>query len=113
MTFTEVIVRENFFKKTTIAQFAERVGPIIGDINYCHPFREGNGRTQLLYLQQLAKIAGHRLDLRHIDREAWIEASKEAHNAKYDAMAKVIETALNKSEPLGQKNSKTKKPPQI
>jgi cell filamentation protein len=33
------------------AEFAQRVAEIIGDINYVHPFREGNGRTQLQYLK--------------------------------------------------------------
>ena len=40
---------------------------IVGDINYIHPFREGNGRTQLQYLKQLAEQAGHRLDLARIE----------------------------------------------
>ena len=26
-------------------------GPILGDVNHVHPFREGNGRTQLQYLK--------------------------------------------------------------
>ena len=48
--------------------FAQRAGEIIGDINCVHPFREGNGRTQPLYLEQLAARVGHLLDLNGIDR---------------------------------------------
>lgn len=43
--------------------FAAKAAEIIGDVNYVHPFREGNGRTQLHYLSQLAEQAGHRLDI--------------------------------------------------
>ena len=56
---------------------------IVGDINYIHPFREGNGRTQLQYLKQLADQAGHRLDLARIDGPAWIAASVASHAADY------------------------------
>jgi cell filamentation protein len=69
-------------------------GRIIGDVNYVHPFREGNGRTQLQYLKQLSERAGHPLDLTRIDPAGWIEASKEAHKARYDLMGRVIAAAL-------------------
>ena len=37
-------------------------GSVLGDLNHVHPFREGNGRTQLQYLKQLAARAGHAID---------------------------------------------------
>lgn len=53
-TYLHGLSRENF---------AAQAGQIIGDVNYVHPFREGNGRTQLHYLKQLAAQAGHAIDL--------------------------------------------------
>ena len=50
--------------------FVEGAGPILGDINHVHPFREVNGRTQLRYLRQLAAHAGHALDVPGIARFA-------------------------------------------
>lgn len=76
------------------AAFALKAGEIIGDINYVHPFREGNGRTQLLYLEQLAARAGHRLDLTKLDRQTWMDASREAHLGQYQAMARSIAMAV-------------------
>lgn len=35
--------------------------------NELHPFREGNGRTQRVFLAQLAENAGHRLDFAAVD----------------------------------------------
>ncbi len=40
----------DFLRGLRRRDFAAAAGPIIGDVNYVHPFREGNGRTQLLYL---------------------------------------------------------------
>jgi len=59
-----------------------------------HPFREGNGRTQLQYLKQLAGQAAHRLDLARVKRDRWIEASIVSHSASCDTMAAVILGAL-------------------
>ena len=91
------IVAANFFKGAMGAAFAEEAGRIIGDVNYVHPFREGNGRSQLLYLHQLSGASGHPLDLRHIEADAWIEASKRAHDAGYAPMGRVIGAALERS----------------
>lgn len=74
--------------------FAQEAGRTLGDVNHVHPFREGNGRTQLLYLQQLARRAGHRLDLRRIERDSWIEASRRSEDADYTLMSQCIRGAL-------------------
>ena len=51
---------------------------IYAEYNRIHPFREGNGRTGTLLLHILAYRAGRRLDLRDIEREQWIAASRES-----------------------------------
>ena len=91
------IVAADYFKGTNGAAFADETGRIIGDVNHVHPFREGNGRTQLLYLQQLSGVAGHPLVLRHIDADAWIAASKRANLADYTPMSRAIHAALERS----------------
>lgn len=91
------IVRAGRFKGSSLEAFALAVGPIMGDVNYIHPFREGNGRTQLYYLEQLSVAAGHPLDLRHIDPTAWVEASRRAHEADYAPMTEAVAGALKRS----------------
>jgi cell filamentation protein len=76
------------------AEFAQSAGKIIGDVNYVHPFREGNGRTQAQYLKQLAERAGHRLDLTKLEPALWIEASRQAHRGEYEPMVQAIRAAL-------------------
>ncbi|MCX5724600.1 MAG: Fic family protein, partial [Nitrospirae bacterium] len=53
------LVAADFLKGLSPQDFAHSAGNIIGDVNYVHPFREGNGRTQLQYLKQLAQQAGY------------------------------------------------------
>jgi cell filamentation protein len=83
-----------YFKGLTPSAFAERAGEIVGDVNYVHPFRDGNGRVQLQYLKQLGQRAGHPIDLTAFSAQSWLAASTEAHQGRYDAMAICIERAL-------------------
>ena len=74
--------------------FAKQAAVILGDVNFVHPFREGNGRAQLQYLKLLAEKAGHRLDLGRVDAKRWIEASQISHASNYDLMAQLVAEAI-------------------
>lgn len=91
------LVKAGLLRGLERSNFAAEAGQIIGDVNYVHPFREGNGRTQLQYLKLLAIQAGHPLDLTKIDATGWLKASREAHLARYALMAEVIDSALHMS----------------
>lgn len=88
------LVAGNFLKDLDADTFAREAGQIIGDVNHAHPFREGNGRTQLIYLEQLARQAGHPLNLTRLDRDRWTEASREAHFGRYEAIGACIARAI-------------------
>jgi len=87
--------RADFLKDLSAGEFAEAAAVIMGDVNYVHPFREGNGRTQLFYLEQLAAQAGHPLDLSRLNFAGWITASRAAHSADYKPMEDEIGRALH------------------
>jgi cell filamentation protein len=55
------------FRGLTATGFSERATHFLADLNAIHPFREGNGRTQLSFLVALAHRAGHRLDAKRLD----------------------------------------------
>jgi cell filamentation protein len=42
-------------------QFAERMATLYGDLDYLHPFQEGNSRTLRAFTSQLAREAGYEL----------------------------------------------------
>jgi len=88
------VVEADFLRDTDSWEFSAKAAEIIGDINHVHPFREGNGRTQLEYLKQLAEQAGHNIDLTRINGEAWIKASILANAASYGAMNDQIREAI-------------------
>lgn len=82
----ERLAQRKFLTGLKVGVFASQAAQIIGDLNYVHPFREGNGRTQLLYLKLLARRSGHDVDLTRLRREEWQEASRAAHVANYDPL---------------------------
>jgi len=88
------LVKRDYLCGLNKAEFAREAGAIMGDVNYVHPFREGNGRTQLQYLKQLGQQAGHNVDLARLDPKGWIEASRHAHAADYAPMSRAIEEAI-------------------
>jgi cell filamentation protein len=55
--------------------FTERLTCYLGEINAIHPFREGNGRAQRAFFEQLASDAGFILDWQHLDADRNVAAS--------------------------------------
>ena len=56
------------------AAFAEQAAALLTALNAIHPFREGNGRTQLTFMTLLAARAGHPFDLARLEPEAFLKA---------------------------------------
>lgn len=90
------IVRQDYCRGLSPDRFALEAAAIMGDLNGVHPFLDGNGRTQLLYLQQLGRKAGHTIELTRLDRERWIDASIRAgrENPDYDPMRACLRAAI-------------------
>jgi cell filamentation protein len=60
------------------ASFDEKVdklGELHTDLNFAHPFREGNGRTARLFMADLASSHGVELNFDEVDKPTWNEAS--------------------------------------
>lgn len=66
---------ENALVGLTRTSFCERAAEYYSDINVVHPFREGNGRTQRRFFEQLALNAGFSLAWKNVPPHAMIEAS--------------------------------------
>ena len=58
---------QDFFKNFSKDTFTEEIVDFYERTNELHPFREGNGRTQRVFLAQLAQNAGYRLDFACVD----------------------------------------------
>jgi cell filamentation protein, protein adenylyltransferase len=66
---------ENLLRGLPRDVFTERLTYYLGEINAVRPFREGNGRAQRAFFEQLAGDAGFILDWQHLDADRNIAAS--------------------------------------
>lgn len=73
---------------------AEKLSYYLGDLNSIHPFREGNGRVQRLFIAELARRAGYSLDFSNITPKEMIIASDEAFRHNYEPLERIIRKAL-------------------
>lgn len=90
----EGLQAQRFLGDLSADQFARATGHFLAELNAIHPFREGNGRTQLTYLALLADRAGHPLDLDKLDPQAILQATIASFGGKEDPLAQVIRQLL-------------------
>ena len=69
---------------------AERLSFYLSELNAIHPFREGNGRTQRIFIEILADRAGYEVDFSEVTAEEMIEASYQSFNQNYDPMNAIM-----------------------
>ncbi|MFN9090138.1 MAG: Fic/DOC family protein [Alphaproteobacteria bacterium] len=77
------------------AVFADAATEVLDALNHVHPFREGNGRTQRAFMEQLAERAGHRLNFRGVTGERMILASIEAEAGDTGALRDILKESLD------------------
>ena len=65
-------------------EFALEIATLYNDINFIHPFREGNGRTQRIYFTQLIRHYGYDLDFSAVDTDELMIATIKASQGVID-----------------------------
>lgn len=63
-----------FLCGTSLNQFVEASSHFLATLNAIHPFREGNGRVQTIFLTLVAANAGYSFDLQKLAPDAYLEA---------------------------------------
>src|ERR1035437_7725276 len=83
-------------------EFARQSAQLLAEINNLHPFREGNGRAQRLFVDALARQAGRELYFDVVSRERMVQASIEAKGGKLGMMTRMFEeiTDAERIQPL-------------
>lgn len=69
---------QHLLKGLDATSFGSEAGHFLGWINKIHPFREGNGRTQRLLIDQLALCNGYAIEWSAMSKAAMVEACREA-----------------------------------
>lgn len=57
----------NYFQGMKFDDFVENIVDLYCTLNYIHPFREGNGRTQRIFITQLIRKNGYDINFSEID----------------------------------------------
>lgn len=66
---------EQYFQGQDIKTFAKSAAVFMNGLNILHPFREGNGRVQRVFMEYVAKEAGYVLSFKNITAEEMLKAS--------------------------------------
>lgn len=82
--------RMNNFAGQSQEEFVEEITDFYCSTNMLHPFREGNGRTQRAFLQQLIKNAGYELRFSEIDPDELMIATIQAANGVTDGLQQIF-----------------------
>jgi cell filamentation protein len=82
---------ENLLRGLSRNAFTERLTYYLGEVNAIHPFREGNGRAQRAFFEQLAGEAGFTLDWQRLDADRNIAASAAIMGGDPTPMRKMLD----------------------
>lgn len=88
--------RRKFFCGLPLDAFACELTDFYQRTNELHPFREGNGRAQRLFLSELCRYAGYDLDFSRIDTDLLMIATIQAANGVEDLLRQLLTQALER-----------------
>ena len=88
------LATEKYFRELDARGFAKRAAHFMTGLNAIHPFREGNGRTQLSFLVELAERAGHPIPLDDLDATAMLNAFVASFAGDEQPLRDLIESAI-------------------
>ena len=92
------LARENWLKGLDADPLSKRLAHYLSEINALHPFREGNGRIQRIFISQLSQAAGYQLDYSDLEQEQIYQAMELAFNGDESILANLILEHLDKFE---------------
>ena len=87
--------RKDFLKGLNRADFATGASALLVSINRVHPFREGNGRAQRLFLEHLGRAVDHELNFDVVSEERMIQASVDAGRGDLSTMHRLFTDILD------------------
>ena len=85
---------ENLFMDLERDSFIKSAASFLNGLNILHPFREGNGRVQRLFMELLAENAGYDLNISTVPQSIIIQASILGTKGQNIGLEKIIEKGL-------------------
>ena len=87
---------EKYLRGLSEEDIIKRLAYYLGDLNTIHPFREGNGRVQRVFIRELASRAGYLINFEGISQEEMIKASDASFHYDYEPMEAIIAKSIKK-----------------
>jgi len=81
----------NEFKGLSHDEFVEEIVDLYCVTNALHPFREGNGRTQRLFLTQLIRNAGYNINFADVDTDLLMIATIQSAQGVTDLLKEIFQ----------------------
>lgn len=85
---------KNCFLGLSFDNFVDSIVDFYCVTNMIHPFREGNGRTQRLFLTQLINLNNYSIDFSEIDTDELMIATIQAANGVTDYLKCIFKNAI-------------------
>lgn len=82
--------REIIEQSLTARDYAQKTAEFLAELNAIHPFREGNGRTQLAFLAALSDAMGHEFSLDMTDPSIFLQAMIDSFKGNTAPLEKAI-----------------------
>ena len=91
-------IAEGYLDDLPFEEFAKRIAEFYNDVNYIHPFREGNGRAQRVYFTQLIRHYGYDINFSEVDTDELMIATIQASGGVIDFLVEFFTEAIVVSE---------------
>ena len=85
----------NYFMDLPFAEFIDELTDLYCILNFFHPFREGNGRVQRLFLTLLIRNAGYDINFSDIDADELMIATIKSVTGDIFALKTIFENNVN------------------
>ncbi len=89
--------KKNYLLDLESKIFIKEITSLFADINALHPFREGNGRVQRIFVNQLAKKAGYFIDFSKVSQLESVLSAKDAMVNNLTKMERMFEKIISPS----------------
>ena len=76
-------------------QLIIELSDIFCELNIIHPFREGNGRTQRLFFEELCFFLGLNITWPDISKEEWVKANVDGYNGHLKCLEDIFTGAIS------------------
>lgn len=84
----------NYFKNLDFEYFVDNIVDFYCSTNMLHPFREGNGRTQRIFIAQLIRFNGYEINFSEIDTDELMVATIHSANGITDYLRELFKNHI-------------------